>query len=189
MHYWPYGLNYDSEWNATSEARQPLMMAAMRQDMGFSNGAKSSPIANGTYKIINHYSGLALDVYNNNKSAGATVDQWPYNSGSNQKWKVTQAGNNQYQITSVLSGLALDDYGWAAEGASGAKVDTWTITGAANQRWWIQSSTSGGSWYKIINVYSGMAIDPGYTKANGASVLQYPDSFSNNTQEWSFQTP
>ncbi len=33
-HFWPYGLNYDSEGNTESYRRHVLMVAAFRKDMG-----------------------------------------------------------------------------------------------------------------------------------------------------------
>ena len=36
QHHWPYGLNYESEYNTTSRARNPMIVGAMRRDMGLS---------------------------------------------------------------------------------------------------------------------------------------------------------
>ena len=37
LHMWPYGLNYDSEWNSTSAFRNVYMVGATRWDCGLSH--------------------------------------------------------------------------------------------------------------------------------------------------------
>src|SRR5690606_13603076 len=40
----------------------------------------------GYYTVVSRHSGMALDVWGANKSAGADVRQWPLAGGDNQKW-------------------------------------------------------------------------------------------------------
>jgi len=37
VHMWPYGLNYDNEWNANSSSRNVYMVGAVRWDVGLSH--------------------------------------------------------------------------------------------------------------------------------------------------------
>lgn len=55
---------------------------------------KADDIVSGaTYKITAKHSGKALDVAGRATNAGANVQQWSYNGGNNQKWKVVDTGD------------------------------------------------------------------------------------------------
>ena len=186
QHFWPYGWNQDNEGPAD---RNIAMVGALRQDMGLSNGTKPgigvSPIANGTYKIINRNSQKALDVFNNQTVNGSKVDQWGYNGGNNQRWTVTQLGGGQYKIVGVQSGRALDVVSQSV--ADGALIDIWDYNSGENQKWILLPTSSG--YYKVISAHSVKLLDVnGGSGADGASVIQWHDNGGNN-QQWSFQAP
>jgi hypothetical protein len=61
----------------------------------------------GFYKIINHYSGLALGVVASSKSQNAQIDQETYTGAANQVWVFTYLAYGQYEIWNANSGLAL----------------------------------------------------------------------------------
>lgn len=44
--------------------------------------------ADGSYKIVNAYSGLLLEDYGWQTGNGAKVDQWADNGGANQHWNL-----------------------------------------------------------------------------------------------------
>lgn len=186
IHFWPYGWNQDNEGPAD---RNIAMVGALRQDMGLSNGTKAgigvSPVANGTYKIINRNSGKALDVFNNLTANGSRVDQWTYNGGNNQRWVVTQLGGGQYKIVGVQSGRALDVVSQST--ADGASIDIWDYNGGENQKWLLLPTSSG--YYKVISAHSARLLDVnGGSSADGANVIQWHDTGGNN-QQWIFQAP
>ena len=145
----------------------------------------SSPIANGTYKIIGKGSGKALDVSGCSTANGANVDIWPYWGGNCQQWTATQLGNGQYKIIGVGSGKSLDISNCST--ACGAQVDTWPYWGGTCQIYNIVA-TSGG-YYKIINIGGGKAIDiNGNSTANGALIDTWP-YWGGDCQQWAFQAP
>ena len=61
----------------------------------------------GYYKIINVYSGKALDVQNGGKTKGTNVWQYTENDTDAQKWKIVEK-DGYYNIVSKLNNLALD---------------------------------------------------------------------------------
>ena len=77
-------------------------------------------VGDGYYNIINHNTGLFLDVDNGNKDNGTNVFQWERNGGDNQLWKFVPADNAvDATAPSVPNGLT-------ANAQSGAIKLTWT---------------------------------------------------------------
>jgi len=139
-------------------------------------------VPNGTYRILNRNSNKALEVYNGSTTSGATLDQWTYNGGTNQRWTFADQGNGQYQILGVASGKAVDVNGNST--ADGALIDIWPWSGANNQRWTL--TPTGDGYFTLTSVNSGKVIDvSGGSTADGASVIQYHSVGSNN-QQWTF---
>jgi hypothetical protein len=160
-----------------------------------SGSTASTTIANGTYKIINRNSGLALDDYNWGTGNGSKVDQWSYSGGANQKWNITYLGNGTYKIQNVYSGLVLDDNAWNT--ANGAVIDQWSVSGtpAANCQWIFTATDSG--YYTISPADApGSCVDIPYAStSNGAFIQLYTladaDTWPNGGwgQQWSLQAP
>ena len=142
-------------------------------------------IADGTYKIINRNSGLALDAKGQSTTNGTPAQQYTYNGGNNQRWTVTNLGGGQYKITGVQSGKVLDVKGQST--ADGAAIQLYTDNGGSNQKWAI-TSTSGG-YNTIQGVQSGKVMEvAGASTSPGALVDQWSNNSGNN-QQWSFQAP
>jgi regulation of enolase protein 1 (concanavalin A-like superfamily) len=159
------------------------------------NSAGSSPdsvvvtafagASNGTYKIINRYSGKCLDVDGASIADGANIHQWTYVAANNQKWTLTHLGGGQYTITAVHSGKGLDVDGVST--ADGANIQQWGYAGNNNQKWKIEAA--GGGFYKLIAVHSNKAADlNGPSTANGANVHQWSLG-SQTSQQWTLSPP
>ena len=145
-------------------------------------GGSGNLIANGTYTLLNVNSGLALDVPGWSTANGVQIDQWANNGGNNQKWQLTNLGNNVVELVNVNSGKALEVAGGST--ANGATVDQWTYGGGANQQWTVISVGSGA--YELANKNSGQALDvSGANTGNGGLLLQWPYSGGAN-QKWTF---
>jgi len=143
------------------------------------------PAANGTYKIINRNSGMALDVAGAGTANGTQVDQLTYNGSSNDQWTLTSLGNGQFQIMGVGSGRSLDVNG--ASTADGAKVQIWDYLNGANQHFALIPTGSG--YFRIAPAHSDKAIDVvGNSTTAGAKVDQWSWNAGNN-QQWSLGTP
>jgi len=145
----------------------------------------ATPVANGTYKIINRNSGLALDATGQGTANGTAIDQWGYNGGNNQRWTVTSLGGGQYKVVGVQSGKVLEVAGQST--ADGAAVQLYTDNGGGNQKWNFVA-TSGG-YYTLQGVQSGKLMEVvGQSTAPGAVVDQWTGNSGTN-QQWSFQAP
>jgi hypothetical protein len=148
----------------------------------------ASGLANGTYKILNKYSGLALEDYNfkvATTSKPATVDQRAYSAGSDQKWTITSLGNGQYSIVNLSANQPLTV---AASGGSGAHVELYPSNGGSNQIWTI--TAAGGGYYKISPSYNGNIVldDFNMSKANGNTIGVWKSNGGAN-QEWLLTSP
>ena len=147
-----------------------------------SGGTSSNLIPNGTYNITNRYSGLVIDDPGFSKTQGKVLVQWGVNGGSNQKWVLTNLGNNVVSLVNASSGQALEVTG-GSKGNS-ALVDQYPYNGNPWQQWKIVSA--GGSSFELINVNSGEALDDDrQSKTAGTDIDQYP-YHGNAWQQWSF---
>jgi hypothetical protein len=141
-------------------------------------------VTNGTYRIVARHSGK---VINASASTNKTqITQWTYNSGSNQKWTVTDTGSGNYKIVGVQSGRALDI---ASSGtANGTKVqlyDSWNTSGQL-----FKFASAGGAYSRIVpNCAPNSCLDvSGNSTADGGIVQLYQWNGGNN-QQWVFQAP
>jgi hypothetical protein len=145
----------------------------------------SGPLANGTYKIINRNSGLALDASGQATANGTAIQQWGYNGGGNQRWIVTNIGSGQYSITGVQSNRSLDVT--AQSSADGAKIELYDSNNGDNQKW-IITATSGG-YYSIKGVQSNKMMEVAGNSTTAGALVQQWSSTGANSQQWAFQTP
>jgi hypothetical protein len=158
----------------------------------FSNGSGSfsttltnnnwQGLTNGTYKIVNVNSALALDATGQGTANGTALEQYTYNGGANQKWTVTSLGGGQYSITGVQSGRVADVHGQSL--ADGAAIELYDSNGGANQKWIINAAAG-----TIQGVQSGKLMEvAGQSTAAGAIVDQWTANGGQN-QQWTFQVP
>jgi hypothetical protein len=154
---WLNGTPYTNQWGM--ECISALVIYSVTPE----------PINSGwTYTIIAKNSGKALDVAGASTENGANVLQWTNGYSSNQKWVVTDLGNNEWSIVSANSGKSLDVEGGSND--NGANILQWDWHGGNNQRWYIESSKDG--FYYIKSVQYGKHIDIQDGSAdNGANVL------------------
>ena len=140
----------------------------------------SMPSNGKVYTIVNEGSGLVLDVSRKSKEDGADVVQWSANKGTNQQWKVTDAGNGSWFIRPVHSNKTLDVYNWSS--SQRTPIKQWSYYGNDNQQWTLNTTQNGG--IKIVSRFSRLPI--GFENTNrGAALLQLADSSSAN-QRWYF---
>jgi glucuronoarabinoxylan endo-1,4-beta-xylanase len=147
------------------------------------------PVADGTYRISpRHATAQAMDASNAATTNGTQIIQWTYGGGNNQRWTVTNRGNNQYSIIGVQSGKAIEVAGGGT--GNGSKVQLWTWLNTAHQKFTF-TATSGG-YYRITPTHSGASgscLDvSGNSTANGAVVHLWSYGGGNN-QQWAFQAP
>lgn len=150
------------------------------------SGTATPGIANGTYKIINRNSGLALEAPNDWTGNGQQLNQWSYYGGASQQWTVTGLGNNLYKIIGVQSGRCVDVNNWGT--SNGTKVQLWDYSGGSNQQFYFNPA-SGGSYEISPSHATGSCLDVnGVSTSNGANVQLWQWHTGLN-QQWYLQSP
>ena len=141
-----------------------------------------SPLANGSYAIMNQASKLVLDDPAASSTSGTQIIQYGVNGGANQEWKFTWNGGGYYTIQNAASGLYLSD-------PSGSKTPSTPLqqqsAGSPDVSLW-SLSKAGSSWV-IANKASGLAIDdPAASVEWGAGMILWPSNGGAN-QSWSIR--
>ena len=149
------------------------------------------PFENGTYFVKNRQYSKYLQIDNDDASndyitSGAIMEQWAYDGGLYQKWKLVSLENGYYQIISYKSGLALSVPATQEDEEDIALIQR-AYTGAYSQQWKITLTENGS--YKIAPRSSDtfvMAVgDYIINNANGVHIEQreYVDNNSYK-DEW-----
>ncbi len=122
--------------------------------------------------LVSKASGLCLDLVGSDATAGAAIDIWGCNGGSNQQWEFTAAG----EVRTLNGTRCLDAFGGGT--AAGTKVISWTCSGGANQKWTLQGNG------QLVGQASGLCVDVvGNGTANGTAVGLWTCHGGNN-QIW-----
>lgn len=142
IHFWPYGLNYDSEWNTTNAKRNVIVTAAFMRDMGI--GYTWPPVngpANGTYRLTPaHATGMALRT--TGTASGSAMDIAAYGGGTDQQFRLERQPDGTYEIKSAQPGnrnLNLP----GATTSVGAVLQMTNDNNTDAQRWILEPHASG----------------------------------------------
>jgi photosystem II stability/assembly factor-like uncharacterized protein len=132
------------------------------------------------YKLINHQSGLVLDVSGSSSSQGTSIVQSNDTGATSQQWKVVAIGNGYYNLVNVKSGMVLDVPGSST--TQGRQLIQWPNNGGTNQQWQLLSTGTG--YYNLVNRNSGqLADDYGASTDSGNQIVQWPNNGGTN-QQW-----
>ncbi|MFI6421847.1 RICIN domain-containing protein [Streptomyces sp. NPDC050842] len=151
---------------------------------------------NGTYRLVNRYSGLVIAMSGTaNRLAETTPTRTWTNTTGNAVGGTRTAGEQTLTLTAVgqapggitdgdhtlsMSGKALDNPGHST--TPGTQLVTWTANGGANQTWRFTRRTDGS--YELANAESGLCADvDGGSTAAGAKVIQWTCTGGTN-QRW-----
>ena len=190
-------------------------------------------LGDGFVKLINKYSGLAVDISENGTANGTKIQQWTDAGADAQRFKLIRTklpytsiylNDGTYEIQSKTSGKLIHAANWtngsaahlwepadinlqkmhferqndgtyritvlsgnggaltnpeSYDNGSGLQFSAWT--GRDHQKWYVVSLSDG--YIKLINKYSGMAIDVFENlTGNGTKIQQWKDG-NTNTQE------
>ncbi len=149
-------------------------------------GTYKPALADGTYKIINRKSGLALGVVEGSTANSVNVDQENYAGSESQKWKVVYLGGSYYKVVGVGSEKSLDVT--AQSTASGALIDIYPYASQANQQWAIAPTQTAGC-YTIQGAQSGLFLDVLNASSDVGTRVNQSQGIDGGTQEWLLQTP
>ena len=171
------GWTSQTPYNTTANSMWYVSAVAMEQ---FTPAAQPPTSIAGTHYVMNKVSLKVLDDPASSTANGTQMDQWTYNSGTNQKWTFSKNSDGSYTITNAASGKVLDDPKSAT--AQGTAVDQWSSDGGANQHWTVTPNQDGA--YTIKNVASGLVLeDPAGSTANG-TVMDLWGSNGGPNQRW-----
>jgi hypothetical protein len=146
--------------------------------------ARAETMANVNYLIINRNSGKLLDVSECSKKEGARVLQWKLNGGTNQQWKLADAGDGYVKIVNSNSGKLLEVRS-ASAGEKSAVVQG-NERNSKNQQWELVDAD--GGYRKIVNRHSGKLLDiEASSIADGGNAIQNSKS-GENSQQWYLAT-
>ncbi len=134
------------------------------------------------YKISVKHSGKVMDVLLNGMNNGVKVVQYASNGGTNQMWRIDEAGDGYYKLTAKSSGkcLSVKDNGLN----DGAELVQSDYTGGDNQKFNIEVSEDG--YFLIIAKHSGkcIGVSGGDTK-DSAQICQW-GYLGVDYQKWKF---
>ena len=124
----------------------------------------------GYYKITAKHSGRVLDVSEISKENGASIHQWDWWNGDNQKWFLQTVGGDYSRLSVKHSGKCMDVSGPSYD--NGANIQQWSCHGGDNQKFRIVEAGEG--YYKIIAKHSGKCMDVSrYSYDDGANIHQW----------------
>jgi hypothetical protein len=169
--------------SAGAQIDQSTYVGNVWQQWTFALSAASNLIADGPYTIVNRLSGMAIDDPGFSTQNNQVMFQWTIDGASNQKWALTNLGNNVIELINASSGKALE----VAQGSTvnGARVDQNPYNGNAWQQWKVNFLGSGV--YELTNVHSGQALQiVGGSTSAGAQIDQ-SDYVGNVWQQWSIK--
>lgn len=138
---------------------------------------KVTPIVSGgIYRLVNQCSGKVLDVSGGLTGDTVNIQQWGWNGGNNQRWKIesvaTVNGTTYYKLTAQHSSKVAEV--WGLSQLDGGNVDQYTWNGGNNQQWSI--SNVGAEYSKLLARHD---ILPKAMDVNGASIDD-----GANVQQW-----
>jgi hypothetical protein len=135
------------------------------------SGGGSTP--DGSYRITNKNSGLALDTQNHGTSQGTPVDQATVDNSATQTWTLVPAGSGLYKIRNQASGLLLGISNMSTSDGGTALI--WSDNGTADHLWRLVPDGTG--YDKIVNSNSGLLLGvQNMSTSSGAQVLQWEDN-------------
>jgi len=144
-----------------------------------------SPVADGTYRIVNETSGKPFGVAGGSTADGARIVGSAEDASLDQVWMLQNAGGGYYNLINANSGKALDDTNGSTQNGNPIQQYTISGTGNSNQQWQIVSL--GNGYYNIVSRTSGLVLD--LTNGNtddGTTIQQWSGGGSNPNQSWQF---
>lgn len=145
----------------------------------------TTPVAGGSYRIVNQTSGKPFGVSGGSTSDGAAIVDSAEDATLDQVWTLVSAGNGYYNLINANSGKALDDTNGSTQNGNPMQQYTITGTGNSNQQWQIVSL--GNGYYNIVNRTSGLVLDlTNGNTADGTTIQQWSAGANDSNQAWQF---
>jgi hypothetical protein len=165
-HFWPYGLNYDSEDGPAARERHCKLVAAFRFDMGIVVDSDKDGMPDDWE--THHFDGLAQAASGDVDGDGiSNIDE--YATDSDPKVSSPVSDGHTYTIRSQLSRRAVTVAGASRDEA--AEIEQRTADGEDWQSWRAEYVNKG--YFRFTNVNSGKVLEvPGSNTASGRPLRQ-----------------
>lgn len=173
-HFWPYGMNQDSEFGPRRATRTVHMLGALRADMGergMTDGTSGTP---GEFRLINRQSNLMLE--DRQRSEAGPVAQAESHTATSQKWKLS-FDNGHITLVNAASVRYL-----SARGGNALLLSAPAVTG--EHHWEMQATDNG--YFKLHDRVNGLCLQGVAGTANVASTTLGSCSATadNTTDQW-----
>ncbi|GGP86886.1 RICIN domain-containing protein [Streptomyces melanogenes] len=140
----------------------------------------------GRARLVAKRSGKVLEVDGGSarNDDGGRIQQWGWERGGNQQWRIEPVGDGYHRLMAVHSGKALDVSGGVGETRNGASVHQWQWVNGDNQKWRIEPIDDGC--YRLVAKHSGkvLEIDGGTAKNDNGTVAQQWEWVGSDNQKW-----
>jgi hypothetical protein len=175
-HFWPYGLNYDTEDGSIPRERHCKMVSAMRRDMGIVADSDGDGIPD-DWEIFNFGNLTQAAAGDPDGDGVSNLDE--YATDSNPNVAAARSGRT-YRLRVQFSGKFAEVA--AGSAADGGNVQQMSGTTGMEQRW--TAIHAGGGWWKFVNVKSGRVLEvAGMSTTNGGNIQQW-SWLNNDGQLW-----
>ena len=185
---------------AANDTKQQKTQAQEKQTPSVKNfGAKVAAaqskeyekLASGVYTLTSAL-GKNVDASNAGTANGTNIQAWGNNYTPAQRYRLSTVGQDKngewiYVIKSITSNKVLD----CANGGknNGTNVWLWESNGTGAQKWYFRpyKASNGKTYYRIINIASGKALDvSGGSRANGANIQLFQQN-GTAAQNWALK--
>jgi Ricin-type beta-trefoil lectin domain-like/Bacterial TSP3 repeat len=177
MHFWPYGLNQDSEDGPAARERHVKMVSALRYDMGIVVDSDNDGLPD-DWEMFNF--GNLNQTGTGDPDGDGITNADEYATDSNPNAAGAYPGRT-YRFKAKFSGKYIEVPG--ASLTSGTALQQNTGSTSLGQRW--TAYPTGGGWWKFVNVNSGLCLQTaGSSYDAGASIEQAAWTGSSYWQQW-----
>jgi hypothetical protein len=176
-HFWPYGMNFDSEdTGEVSRERHVKVIAALRRDMGIVGDADGDGMPD-DWEIFNFGNTSQTASSDPDGDGVSNLDEYASDSNPNRAGAISGV---TYRLRAEFSNKYIDVGG--ASTVDGGDVVQGSSSSSQSQRW--IATHLGGGWFKFENANSGKVLETsGMGMNDGDNVVQW--SWLNNYgQQW-----
>ncbi|MBN1517483.1 RICIN domain-containing protein [Candidatus Sumerlaeota bacterium] len=184
VHFWPYGLNYDSEDGTTARVRHVQIVQAFQSDMGLNSLGNVGGITTGSSKyLVNRSASKVLTAAA--ATNGSNVSIATKVSSTAQKWTIASSGAGRISLRSAQTGArAIDTWSWGT--VNGTNLALYDYYSNACQQY-IAYNVS-GSYYAIFPSHAtgGVQCADAFGTSSGSNVGTW-SYWGGTNQQWYVQ--
>lgn len=142
-------------------------------------------IPDGDYTVVNHNSGLVMDVLKSSVKNGYPIVQASPTGSTSQTWHVANLGGNFITLTDKNSGQAAEVTYLTPQ--TGQPIFQWPINGGSNQIWQVVFANYTNGSYFLTNKHSALQLEvPGWSLTPGQALDQWSYYQYGANQQWQF---